>query len=68
MSMFFFSVVPRGRDEKLFYAFGDVFYSIGNWKICCQLNLDEFVKTLKMQLFVIPANPGSGSGAGAGIQ
>jgi len=31
-------------------------------------SIDELVKSLKTLFFVIPANPGSWSGAGAGIQ
>ena len=32
------------------------------------LNIDELVKSQKTPFFVIPANPGLWSGAGAGIQ
>ena len=33
-----------------------------------KFKFDELVKSWKTPLSVIPANPGSGSGAGAGIQ
>ena len=37
-------------------------------KLLQLFNLDELVKSRRTPFFVIPANPGSWSGAGAGIQ
>ena len=42
--------------------------SIDLLKIQNSENFDELVKSRKTPFFVIPANPGSWSGAGAGIQ